>query len=79
VSRLLLGVIALSQTVVAERTAWTASGDQWDFLLEVSSVTEHPVPPSSKSDASAALGFLLKVRLSLEATLQTLGETPESS
>jgi hypothetical protein len=69
VSRSLAGVLTLAEEVVRKRAIWTASRAQWAFLLDVSSITEHPLPPLSATDASAALAFLLVVRLSLEATL----------
>jgi hypothetical protein len=69
---LLAGVLALAEEVVLKRASWLASRGHWAFLLEVSSVTEHPLPPLSATDASAALAFLLVVRLSLEATLHDL-------
>ena len=72
VASLLAGVLALAEEVVLKRASWLASRGQWAFLLEVSSVTEHPLPPLSAMDASAALAFLLVVRLSLEATLHDL-------
>jgi len=78
VSSLLVGVLALAEEVVRKRATWTPSQAQWAFLLEVSSVTEHPIPPLSAIDASAALAFLLVVRLSFEATLGALRRTSNS-
>jgi hypothetical protein len=72
VSQLLAGVLALTDKVISERTTWKASGAEWDFLLEVSSLTERVLPAEASSDPSSALAFLLLVRFSLESTLRSL-------
>jgi hypothetical protein len=72
VSELLAGVLTLTDKVISQRTAWKASPSEWDFLLEVSSLTERVLPAEAANDASAALAFLLLVRFSLESTLRAL-------
>jgi hypothetical protein len=72
VSLLLEGVLALTEKVVAQRASWAASVGEWAFLLEVSGLTEHVLPPEAVSDPSVALGFLWFVRFSLETTMVAL-------
>jgi hypothetical protein len=72
VSELLAGVLALTDRVISERTTWKASPPEWDFLLEVSSLTERVLPAEAATDPSSALAFLLLVRFSLESTLRAL-------
>ena len=75
VSLLLEGVLALTQKVVTERGDWRASSTEWQFLLEVSGLTERVLPPEAEDDASAALGFLWFARFRLETSMVTLGTT----
>jgi hypothetical protein len=72
VSLFLEGVLALTEKVVAKRAAWLASSGDWMFLLEVSSLTEHVLPPEAINDPGVALGFLWFVRFSLESTMVAL-------
>ena len=72
VSELLARVLGLTDKVISERGTWKASAAEWDFLLEVSSLTERVLPAEAASDPSTALAFLLLVRFSLESTLRTL-------
>jgi hypothetical protein len=72
VSELLAGVLSLTE-VIAERT----SPAEWDFLLEVSSLTERVLPGEAAHDPSAALAFLLLVRFSLESTARALADPVE--
>jgi hypothetical protein len=73
VSLFLAGVLALAEKVVAKRLNWRASSADWEFLLDVSGLTERVLPPEAAHDASAALAFLFVVRFSLETTMATLG------
>ncbi len=72
VSELLARVLALTDKVISERVAWKASPAEWDFLLEVSSLTERVLPAEAATDPSAALAFLLLARFSLESTVRAL-------
>jgi hypothetical protein len=72
VSELLARVLALTDKVISERVTWKASPPEWDFLLEVSSLTERVLPAEAATDPSAALAFLLLVRFSLESTVRAL-------
>jgi hypothetical protein len=79
VSELLARVLALTDKVIAERTSWRASPAEWDFLLEVSSLTERVLPAEAADDPSTALAFLLLVRFSLESTARALGDPTDST
>jgi hypothetical protein len=75
VSLLLEGVLALTQKVVTQRGDWRASAMEWDFLLEVSGLTERVLPPEAVGDARAALGFLWFARFRLETSMVALNST----
>jgi hypothetical protein len=75
VSALLEGVLSLTQKVVTKRAAWRASATEWEFLLEVSGLTERVLPPEAVDDASSALGFLWFARFRLETSMVTLSST----
>ena len=65
VSELLARVLALTDKVISERVTWKASAAEWDFLLEVSSLTERVLP------AEAATRSKYGPRLSVARTLQS--------
>jgi hypothetical protein len=77
VSELLARVLALTDKVISERVGWKASPAEWDFLLEVSSLTERVLPAEAATDPSAVLAFLLLVRFSLESTVRTLRDASD--
>jgi hypothetical protein len=79
VSELLAGVLSLTDKVIAERTSWRASPAEWDFLLEVSSLTKRVLPAGAAHAPSTALAFLLLVRFSLESTARALADPVEST